>query len=77
MLPKYVAELLDEGKSMRSCLHAAGDGGYPVPPPPHGACCGLVLRAWQAGAEGAAAILYDFNTHVLEVGLWGGGGAAM
>jgi len=29
----------------------------------------VVLRSWQAGVEGAAAVLYCWDTGVLEVGM--------
>lgn len=45
----------------------AGEHPAAVAPPPEGACSGLVLRSYQVGSEGAAAVLYNWGTGVLEV----------
>ncbi|KAJ9506637.1 hypothetical protein QJQ45_018294 [Haematococcus lacustris] len=44
-----------------------GDHPDAVAPAPQGACSGLLLRAWQAGQEGSAALLYCWDTQILEV----------
>ncbi len=44
-----------------------GAGAGAAPPGLAGASSGVVLRAWQAGAEGAAAVLYSWESQMLEV----------
>uniref|UniRef100_A0A7S3QUF1 beta-fructofuranosidase n=1 Tax=Dunaliella tertiolecta TaxID=3047 RepID=A0A7S3QUF1_DUNTE len=57
------AELLErEGIRRLSGEHVEA-----LAPPPVGSCSGVVLRSWQAGVEGAAAVLYCWDTGVLEV----------
>jgi hypothetical protein len=62
--PPGLAPRLGEGGG--SCTEAAGGGAALAA----GAArrCGLYLRSWRPGGQGAAAVVFDWHTRLLQVG---------